>query len=375
MNLKRVCAGVLAGVVAASAVVLPVEPVKVHADAGEIAGLADFLDAAYDISSGGVPAGWSVNGYAAYVAALWAINEALDHPLSTGETVNVSSWSGVSGWFVYDGSRYPVSLCLTSDCLGVDEGGISICKSPLFDIRISFYKLNQTTFPFYIYQTLYNNTLTYRFQRYPEGGSSSSVNTRFDINSNSSIFAVPSYSYSLEYGRINALFNMKISNGSIVEIPANAQLTDYLSFQSSSNKFIGGQGISFNFPSQPGDLDVDYIVNQFNPYYVSLYPDIEPYIFAPYIPEYEPTDDLVPGLPRDWTIKNPQLPSIPDLDFQIPTADFDSLDVSPIRQNLSGVGFWWDLLETVLDTTAFKGLFLAFAIIGLAIFVLWKLGA
>lgn len=367
---KRFAPVLLAASLAVSSVVSH-QPLTAHADVGEIVGLSDFVDAAYSSYSGVPTGGWSVNGYAAYIAALWTINEALEHPLSTGETVNVSGWSGVSGWFVYDGERYPVSLCLTSNQLGVDEGGVSICKSPLFDIRISFYKLNQTTFPFYIYQTLYNNELTYRFQRYPEGGSAPSVNTRFDINSNSSVFAVPSYSYSLEYGRINAVFSMKISNGAIVEIPSGAQLTNYLSFQSSSVNYIGGQGVTFSFPAQSGDLDVDYIVNTFNPYFLSLYPDIEPYIFSPYVPEYEPTDDLVHGIPKDWTIKNPQLPEIPEIGIDKPSGDLPTISLTPYAH---GVGFWWALVGEILDVTALKTLCITFLGVGLLIYCLWRLG-
>lgn len=358
MNMKRVCAGVLAGVVAASAVVMPVEPVPVFADAGEIAGLADFVDAAFDISSGGVPAGWSVNGYAAYIAALWAVHTSLQNPVYTGGDWDASSITAIEGKYNYNGDLYPCVSSSVGNGFSPADGGVNCCRSPHFNIYVLCAGSDRLTAGY----SVGGSFVSLRWIYY---GSTTSVS----VNANSSVLS--NYSTTnLTNNTINAEFT---TFNAYPRIQDGESVWRYFTFNSPAA--IAKLGSSFQLPSgslASGNINA-YILDTLNPYIINQYPDVEPYVYTPYTPVY-PTD-FVTGVPKDWTIINPQLPQIPDLDFQIPTANFDCLDVSPIRQNLSGVGFWWDLLETVLDTTAFKGIFIAFAIIGLAIFVLWKLGA
>lgn len=350
MKLKRVCAGVLAGVVAASAVVMPVEPVLVHADAGEFAGISDYLTTFSPTIS-------SVPGSPEYIAALWAIHTCLENPV-TQTGFDIADSTIIGGYFFDDSGTLHSGASVDFQNVNNVDGGTVIFSSSLFDVKMTF----PSGSTFYCSKSITSSSTTFTY--------GASVSGYF---ASGTLYSISGYLDNLQDGGSPAYIVCLSGDQSTPTISPSASPT------SNSNRItIGGQTIlPDTLPSWDGQSDyTTYINNSLNPYIINKYPDLAPYVYSPeppFVPEY-PTD-YVTGIPKDWTITNPQLPQIPDLDFQIPTADFDSLDISPIRQNLSGVGFWWDLLETVLDTTAFKGIFIAFAIIGLAIFVLWKLGA
>ena len=117
-----------------------------------------------------------------------------------------------------------------------------------------------------------------------------------------------------------------------------------------------------------------YIESELRPYVQTNYPE---YIYLlpdkPYEPEY-PTD-FVTGIPKDWTITNPQLPTMPNLSLDIPDSTLPSMDVSSeLGQYTDGVRFWWALTGWVMDTLGIKTLVIVFLIIGIAVFALFKIG-
>lgn len=121
-----------------------------------------------------------------------------------------------------------------------------------------------------------------------------------------------------------------------------------------------------------GNYGDAYIRNVLKPYVEENYPDMM-YIFAPsYIPEY-PTD-FVTGIPKEWTIENPQLPDIGKKHLVIPEFSWDSLDLSGLQEVSNGVGFWWALLGKAFQD--FHLLPIALLVVALSVvgFVLWKLG-
>lgn len=368
MKWKRICAGLVAGLVAASAFVLPVEPVPVHADAGEFSGAIDYFislsgddAAAFAASDGGVVAG--------VILGLYLCTR---NPISTGSTVDAST----------------ISYSIGTYSNGTDlKCGTMVCPSGAFTGQDGF------TFGFSddyeLVFTASGASTGFRGETHTGSGwkyfnyvftptYSGSDRLNVIISNRKSQSGILTGSYNCTWGSsfMGCAFNIADSSPNLTGSTLASVCTGDFNGSSGRGRFLGNSRYG-QFPSGEFDLSnpTTYIENTVRPWVEENYPDYTFLLPDAPPPEPEYPTDFVTGIPKDWTITNPQLPSIPDLDFQIPTADFDSLDVSPIRQNLSGVGFWWDLLETVLDTTAFKGLFIAFAIIGLAIFVLWKLGA
>lgn len=112
----------------------------------------------------------------------------------------------------------------------------------------------------------------------------------------------------------------------------------------------------------------DYVV-EYYPEYIYLIPDPQP---EP--PQYA-TDDIVPGIPKDWTIINPELPTSPHLDLTIPEGDFQAIDPGDTFTGFaSGVGFWWAMVNTILNTFQIKTLALALLAVAVAIFAMYKIG-
>lgn len=366
MKMMRVCAGVLAGVLAASAVVMPVEPVFVYAE--DLSPAVDaFVQSVLE---------WASNSesivnldadltYYMPIAFVRAYVVYLENAYSANVEFDLSGITYVNYYrIVSNGDIYVSNVYLNNKSSGV------CCDSPHFRFNYTFVPPSSSYTITVTPRTSVSTSIRYYTLQASTGDSG--VYTSLTVDDTFDYF-ISNYSTSA----YSPSFTMTATRDYIPVISSGGRV--------SSSVSIGGFPKQVIFPSgnvskaSPWDYYNDLLI----PYLQDTYPDFPPEYFPPaYEPEtpdipYEPIypTDFVTGVPKDWTITNPQLPSIPDLDFQIPTADFESLDVSPIRQNLSGVGFWWDLLETVLDTTAFKGLFLAFAIIGLAIFVLWKLGA
>lgn len=138
---------------------------------------------------------------------------------------------------------------------------------------------------------------------------------------------------------------------------------------------LGNLPASEDYPTLTRDNLGDYIRDVLNPAVVENYPDIEPYLFVPSEP-YEPIypTDFAEGIPKAWTVENPRLPSY-GLDLQLPTADFDVVDVStPLEQHATGIRFWWSLLGEVLDRFGVKELVIFALALGLIVTILTRLG-
>lgn len=118
-----------------------------------------------------------------------------------------------------------------------------------------------------------------------------------------------------------------------------------------------------------------YIQGDFRDYVVEYYPE---YIYllpepAPEPPQYD--TDVVTGIPKEWTITNPQLPTSPHLDLTVPDGDFQDIDPGDTLTGFSsGVGFWWAMVNEFLTTFHIKALALALLAVAVAIFALYKIG-
>lgn len=157
---------------------------------------------------------------------------------------------------------------------------------------------------------------------------------------------------------------------------------DYITTSTSSGRVLLGNALNFSslpisdtYPTITSDNALDYISDVLNPYMVENVPDLEPYLYNPHVGEpIFPTGDTVSGMPKEWTIKNPALPSY-NLDLQLPTADYSTVDVAtPIEQNASGIRFWWAMFGTLLDHFGLKSLVVLACALGLFLLILTRLG-
>lgn len=119
-----------------------------------------------------------------------------------------------------------------------------------------------------------------------------------------------------------------------------------------------------------------YINGDFRDYVVEYYPQYIYLLPEPPQPDSQyATDDIVPGIPKDWTIINPELPTSPHLDLTIPEGDFQAIDPGDTFTGFaSGVGFWWSMVNEILTTFHIKTLALALLAVAVAIFALYKIG-
>lgn len=140
---------------------------------------------------------------------------------------------------------------------------------------------------------------------------------------------------------------------------------------------VGGQAFTVTMPD--GDLDPDnpwtYIQDSVKPYFQTNYPETEPYLpDDPWQPIY-PTGETLVGIPKEWTVENPQLPTSPEIDFDPGSVDLTLYDpVTPIVDNLESLDFWWWLTENVLDCLHLGVYVGVFVSLGIVWYILWALG-
>lgn len=378
MKNHRFMCGLCAAVIACCTASAVLRPVTVHADAAELAGLTDYLNAGMEVSSSGAPsAAWGVNGYAAYASGLWAIRECLNHPIE-GTTWTISSCSSVSGKYYLQGQLYPcISVCVSGGEYAPDEGAFNLFQSPKFSITYQVFHNDQSyrdfDLRFSIYSSSGNTYVTTAAKNAPnDSGTVGSFRGAVAFRSGGGVFD----DYVLNYTTgttVTVSRNLKYSSTIPVLDPSQG-LSYYL--QSGTNSHaIAGDWVRGTFPgSADTPLSLDYIQNVYNPWYVEQYPELEPYIYVPYSPVFPDPSDAYPGIPHSWTIINPDLPDVEKKHLTLPEFSWDSIDLSGLHDLSHGVGFWWALLGKAFDD--FHLLPVVLLVVGLSVvgFVLWKLG-
>lgn len=99
----------------------------------------------------------------------------------------------------------------------------------------------------------------------------------------------------------------------------------------------------------------------------------EPY--DPYTPEYPDPSDAYPGIPKEWTIENPQLPTSPSIGLNAYKPDLSEMNPSEsIMEYDTGFDFWWWLTNQALTHTNTKTIVLLAILLGLVGYLLWHLG-
>lgn len=87
--------------------------------------------------------------------------------------------------------------------------------------------------------------------------------------------------------------------------------------------------------------------------------------------------EYVTGIPKDWTIENPPLPTAPYIDFGQGDFDFSkpSEYLEEVVNEAEALDFWWWLTEKTFKKCGVFEYFLAFITLGFAMFALWRWGS
>lgn len=378
-NIKRdnkkhlaVALGVILALAPCAVIVDNLEPVPVYADFGELSGISDYLQYGFGegaVGSAGESSAWGLDGYPAYFAALWMADLILNNPLQTGGGLNFSNAVAITGLYSV-GGQVRRGFISVADNVTTGADSYILAESPDFNIRL-------TCSPYNGHGGL-SGTCTV-------GNSSSGSNLQTRFNFSNSDGGRIEYDFNFVDG--NSFFNDYTykASGSHYSFHYSVSLNNYIpslsSGQSISRYFssdpyaLMGNGIRPYLPMYEGHDFNDYVINVLNPYYVNLFPDIQQYVFAPYSPEFPDPSDAYPGIPKDWTIKNPQLPTSPQIGFNAYNVDTSDYDVSStLTEYTDGFGFWWWLTGKCLDFTHTKGIVIVAIILGLVGFILWRLG-
>lgn len=175
---------------------------------------------------------------------------------------------------------------------------------------------------------------------------------------------------------------------SLVDVyPANYSLSQAFGTWMISNNNqplmrVGNIPATVNYLPELDTFDISnvdaYVSGSFYNYVATNYPDYIYLVPEPVTPTESPTyddGDIVSGIPRDWTITNPQIPTSPVLALDTPDGDITDLTPGDTFSNYtSGVGFWWALTSKILDTFDIKTLVIAVLCVGFALFALYKIG-
>lgn len=268
---------------------------------------------------------------------------------NAAESYTVESWTSYNGFYRIADNQvyYPVSACPAS---GKNP---TLYVGAHFNIKV----LNDNTDAFY---TGYAST----------SGSSYVVGTSSDFNYRGQTVYDNSGFFTSSYQPYTYYVERQISSGNPPILTSGSDVAGYT--------YIGGFNYTYDMPS--GDFDLEkpwlYYNDVLLPDLRSKLPDapddvfVYPYGYDTPIEPIYPTD-FVTGVPKDWTITNPQLPEIPEIGIDKPSGDLPTISLAPYAH---GVGFWWALVGEILDTTALKTLCITFLGVGLLIYCLWRLG-
>lgn len=343
MRSTAALSGVALGVVSCLTVY---DPVPVHADFGNFAGAVDYitaLEGASAVSSLGV-------GGAIVAGGILAIYCLSNPSIGNSTPFTVEGLSYVSGTYLDASQNERVgTFVVTSANSFPSDGGYCIMYGAGIDLRVTLPQ---------------NSSYSMTLNNYSSYSTVQVAGSAYYVNSASSELLIS------DADRPFGQFNFYDSGSPPL-------LTDYLEYYVNGQPIMKRLGTS-TLPSglfDPANPD-SYINNVYRPWVVENYPE---YVYLlPQEPEPSSeyaTDDIVPGIPKDWTIINPELPTSPHLELTIPEGDFQSIDPGDTFTGFTtGVGFWWSMVNELLNTFHIKALALALLAVAVAIFAMYKIG-
>lgn len=358
MKPSKVIAAGVSSLVAVSSVLFFYRPVTVYGDIGELSGAVDYFTSLDSASVQALsPAGFAVAG------AVFAVNQALSHPIEGVGPIDASSLTTFCG--VY---RKPVSssvfdyklgtVSVYSDAFNISDGeGMAFLASDDYDCVCRFY----------------GTFTSARAQATPNGqsfmiglsGIGGTGRLEFHNYKNSETAGTPS-SYQA-YSVFNV--NTYSSPGSYYSMQDFA----LYSYQGNSRPDVIGYAKQVQLPE--GVIDSNYpsilahwVADNY-PEYTYLFPDLPPDPIYP--------SEYVTGIPKDWTIENPPLPTAPSIDFGQGDFDFSkpSEYLEEVVNEAEALDFWWWITEKSLKRLSLFDYFLAFITLGVVMFALWRWGS
>lgn len=353
MKWKRICAGVSAGALAAACVIAPYDPVPVHADFGSFAGFVDYY-----YTTAGWSAASAIPGGLEVIAAYLMIKECLSNPITSDGNYDISNFTGGYGQYSHDGVLHQGMVCVPSGNYNIADGGIVIFNTDELSVSLSVPPGTNSLSAACIHSpnsTTWNNVLY--------------------ADNSGGFYLTPLGSFTNSGHRFLCLSNAYFAVDSSGIPTWSPESLDFSRWFKNTSPKLGGVCIT-NLPSW--DITPDsfntYITDTLNPYLLREYPGTDTLIYAPEADPIYPTGDFV-GIPKEWTIENPQLPTSPSIDFADADADFSIIDPSEaVSDNSTAFDFWWWLTSNVLDRLALKSIVLLFVGLGAVSYVLWKVG-
>lgn len=350
---KKIAAAVSGICIAAVSCLAFYHPVTVHADAGEFAGAVDYFTGLSSAEAQALdPAGFAVAG------AVFAVDQALKHPIEGIGAIDASSMTTFSGVYsIGSGADRQIKLGTVSIYSGSfnasDGDGIAFVYSEDYDDICRFYgnfasirgRATQNGTQFIIdlaglggsgYMQIYN----FRDNTSANTGSSYQPWLSFNVHTSNFIPTYKDVNFIAQYGYLGNSRPDLIGNAKQVELPAGT--------------------IDSNYPQ----IVINWVAENY-PEYSYLFPDMPPEPIYP--------SEYVTGIPKDWTIENPVLPTSPQMDIDIPEASLP--DLSGLTEYTNGVGFWWSLTGWIMDTFGIREIVLLLIGLGVFAFLLYRLGA
>lgn len=363
LKLTAALSGVALGVVSCLAWY---DPVPVHADVGELGGAVDYIEAV----EGADAVALSTGGGAAVAGAVIGVYLCTKNPLVLGGYYDGSNVTVISGLYKYnDEIRLGYEFFTDSQNLSSDAPYV-FATAKDFEIGVT------GSISSYSVTLSYNNYFSLIF------GSTSNSNLAISNFRGNGLFTQGAYAARGNapnyYYRFGGSLSTSGSQYKDWDLYPTTSLSGIFYYEPvDANNVIQ---VTSRVTLPTGELDPanpdTYIENVLRPWVVENYPEYIYLLPEPPQPESQyATDDIIPGIPKDWTIINPELPTSPHLDLTIPDGDFQDIDPGDTFTGFaSGVGFWWSMVNEILTTFHIKTLALALLAVAVAIFALYKIG-
>lgn len=358
-----ICSGVALAVFACLSAY---DPIPVHADAGNLIGAVDYIEAV----EGSEAVALSTGGGAAVAGAVIGVYLCTKNPLVLGGYYDGGNVTVISGLYKFnDEVRLGYEFFTDQHNLSSDAP-FTFATAYDFEIgvtgSISSYSASVS------YNRYFGMTI----------GSTSNSNLAISNFRGNGLFTQGSYSargnapnYYYRFGG-----NLSTSGSQYVDLDRfpTTSLSNIFYYEPVDATNVIQVTAQITLPTgelDPANPDV-YIENVLRPWVVENYPEYIYLLPEPPQPESQyATDDIIPGIPKDWTIINPELPTSPHLDLTIPDGNFQDIDPGDTFTGFaSGVGFWWSMVNEILTTFHIKTLALALLAVAVAIFALYKIG-
>lgn len=284
--------------------------------------------------------------------------------------------STYSGYYTVDGgSTYYTGVIVTGAT--ISPGGTSIVRSRHFNFIISYSSTAPDFNPSSV--LIYSDITPSGYAYYGKNsGSNSCFYRMYDslgfFTGDASVYAVGN---EVNY-KILAGVNTSLS------VPNHNSGSTF----SRNGKTWLGSGFIGDLPQLGESLTIANSIDYYNvlvDYLQDTYPDVPttqipyPTGYDPYNPEYpSPTDNYI-GIPAEWTIENPQLPTSPTINFNKYSPDLSTLNPLDTLANytdvVEGISFWWTLFEVATSKMHIFEFFMIFLGLAVAGYILWYLGS